>query len=119
MQQPATKDQCAEALQGYQDSVGLSGISTSKSNTPAAIPNVSSSNFPYYGRSSTCCGGCLDSAKCFSVKIAERIGALYASRYASIAKRRTTLNAVLMVGSVVMIAGRSPAKIVLSFVHLP
>ena len=36
MQQPATKDQCAEALQGYQDSVGLSGISTSKSNTPAA-----------------------------------------------------------------------------------
>ena len=60
MQQPATKDQCAEALQGYQDSVGLSGISTSKSNTPAATPNVSSSNFPYYGRSLTCCGGCLE-----------------------------------------------------------
>ena len=60
MQQPATKDQCAEALKGYQDSVGLSGISTSKSNTPAATPNVSSSNFPYYRRSLTCCGGCLE-----------------------------------------------------------
>ena len=23
-------------------------------------PNVSSSNFPYYGRSLTCCGGCLE-----------------------------------------------------------